>query len=132
MCIVRIIETRKGDVLSSGRWVYAQLNVGIACACLPTLGPLVPESVTLVTSLRGLLATFRTAFRSSSSGRTQGSGDAISDSMGTNGRKRYRNISEDGMDMAHLTEITRGNEPLEPIKNFPNDRITVQQDIDVV
>ena len=34
------------------------MNVGIACACLLTLGPLMPESVTLVTSLRGSVGNF--------------------------------------------------------------------------
>ena len=52
MSIIRVITTYKHDVVHDGQWCAAQVNVGIVCACLPTLG-------LIVTSIRDANAHFR-------------------------------------------------------------------------
>ena len=74
MCILRIVETLEGNADASSRWVAAQLNVGIICACLPTLMPALPRNVTIGDTLRSILASLRIASKHGtlrSSSRTQ-------------------------------------------------------------
>ena len=59
MCILRRIETYRGNAEASSKWVAAQLNVGIICACLPTLGPALPSSDHVKEVFRDLLASLR-------------------------------------------------------------------------
>ena len=42
--IIRVVTTYKAGILNDTQWAAAQVNVGIVCACLPTLGP-VPSIV---------------------------------------------------------------------------------------
>ena len=132
MCILRIVYTKRGNVDSSGQWVYAQLNVGIVCACLPTLRPVVPKSATVTTTIRNLISSLRSSLRTSASNRGPATDGQSNDASISNRNNRYRNISHDAIDKAHLTEAVGGSEPFDPKKSYPLGRITVQKDIEVV
>ena len=67
MCILRVIETYKGNADASSRWVAAQLYVGIICACLPTLRPALPGQITIGDALRKILTSLRIKSKSETS-----------------------------------------------------------------
>ena len=132
MCILRIIETQKGDIDTSERWVIAQLNVGIVCACLPTLGPVMPKNAAFAVTLQYLKTSLRRGSRPSGSNKSQASSGPCSDPSMSNKRNRYRNISETAIDESHLTEAIGGDGLFDSNKDYPLNRIVVRKDFDVV
>ncbi|KAK0513943.1 hypothetical protein JMJ35_003665 [Cladonia borealis] len=131
MCIIRVIETQRGSADTGGKWVIAQMNTGIVCACLPTLRPILPKRSTIATTFRDLITSFRTTNRSSGS-EGPGSPGATVGPVVNSRRNRYKNLTDDMVDYAHLTEAVGGDEPLDPKKDIPLNRIAIQQDVDVV
>ncbi|KAL8974142.1 MAG: hypothetical protein Q9197_001626 [Variospora fuerteventurae] len=123
MCILRIIYTERGSVDTSGRWVYAQINVGIVCACLPTLKPVIPKGGAVTTTVRILLSSIRSSLGSTGSGKGQAADGKSNDASVINRHDRYHNISRDTVDKAHLTQAIGGSEPFEPSQDYPMDKI---------
>ncbi|KAL8652639.1 MAG: hypothetical protein Q9210_002565 [Variospora velana] len=132
MCILRIIYTERGSVDTSGRWVYAQINVGIVCACLPTLKPIIPKGGAVTTTVRNLVSSIRSSLRSTGSGKGQTVDGKSNDASVINRHDRYHNISRDAVDKAHLTQAIGGSEPFEPSQDYPMDKIKVRHDVEVV
>lgn len=132
MCILRIIYTERGSADTSGRWVYAQINVGIVCACLPTLKPVIPKGGAVTTTIRNLLSSIRSSLRSTGSGRGQAADGKSNDASVINRHARYQNISRDAVDKTHLTQAIGGSEPFERSQDYPMDKIKVRHDVEVV
>ena len=132
MSIIRLIETEKGNALTNGLWGAAQLNVGIVCACLPTLRPIVPKSTILTTSFRNLITSLRARSISSGFRRTNGKGGPNSDPVMNDRHDRYRNMINDGVDKAHLTGAIGGSDRFRPENDYPLNGIMVRRDIDIV
>lgn len=131
MAIVRIIFTAQSGADASGQWVYAQINVGIVCACLPTLKPLVPKDRTVMITFRNAVSSILLSLKSAGpnfSTKVQAT-DGRKNSTSTGHRHdRYRNMSS----VAFLTEAVGGIEPFDPNRDFPMDKIRVRHDVDVV
>ncbi|KAL8947345.1 MAG: hypothetical protein Q9222_006364 [Ikaeria aurantiellina] len=132
MCILQIIYTAKGNVDSSGRWVYAQINVGIVCACLPTLRPVLPKKDAVSTTLRQLFSSIRSSMRSTGSDKSHAKAGRSHDASMITRHDRYQNLSKDAVDKVYLTEAVGNSEPLDPHRDYPMDKIRVRHDVDIV
>ncbi|KAL8961756.1 MAG: hypothetical protein Q9193_001736 [Seirophora villosa] len=132
MCILRIIYTERGSVETSSRWVFAQVNVGIACACLPTLKSVLPRSGTVSTTVRNLVSSIRSSLRSTGSGEGQPTNEQSNEASKINRHDRYHNISTDAVDKTHLTQAIGGSEPFEASQDYPMNKIKVRHDVEVV
>ncbi|KAL9012267.1 MAG: hypothetical protein Q9173_002959 [Seirophora scorigena] len=132
MCILRIIYTERGNVDTSARWVYAQINVGIVCACLPTLKPILPKSGTVSTTVRNLVSSIRSSLRSTGSGEGQPTNGQSNEASVINRHDRYHNISRDAVDKTHLTQAIGGSEPFKASQDYPMHKIKVRHDVEIV
>ncbi|KAI4185562.1 MAG: hypothetical protein L6R41_004042 [Letrouitia leprolyta] len=132
MAILRIVYTEGSNVEKQSRWVYAQINVGIVCACLPALKPIIPKSATVTTTLRQLISALRSSIQSVGS-TISPTGERIStDGSMANRHDRYKNLSVDAADKAYLTSAVGGSEHFDASRDYPMDKIRVRHDVDVV
>ena len=126
MTIIRIIETTRGDAITSGTWVIAQMNTGVVCACLPTLWPLIPKDETIRRGIQSLtsLITRVTTSRSTL-------GETTKQLKRTSKHPRYQAFDTDLADAAYLTKTSRGSDATEP-QDIPMDGIVVKHDVSVI
>ena len=126
MTILRIIETTRGDVNTSGTWVIAQINTGIVCACLPTLRPLIPRDEVIRRGIQSMASLIirTTTSRSTSSG-------TMKHSEPTSKHSRYRAFDNDQADATYLTKTSRGSDTIEPQGTEMNG-IVVRHDVSVI
>ncbi|KAI4198672.1 MAG: hypothetical protein LQ350_005144 [Teloschistes chrysophthalmus] len=135
MAILRIVYTVRGNVDSSGQRVNAQINVGIVCACLPTLKPIFPKNTAVTTAVRDIVFSIRSRLRStrpSQFSKDKATNGGINNASLVNREDRYKKMSGDAIDKAFLTEVTNGKELFGPNGDYPMDHIRVRDEVEVV
>ena len=124
-CILRIVQTEKEDILQSGYWVIIQQNTGIICACLPTLGLVLPARLLIWDSLR--------YFKSSRRLKNSASEDSTEAGLNAVDRwlRRYNSLNSDKVDKGLFTSSTAGGRPLRFESRFALNEIMVRTNMEV-
>jgi hypothetical protein len=124
-CILRIVQTEKENIFQSGYWVIIQQNIGIICACLPTLRPVLPAGTKIWESLR--------YFKSSPRLKNSASGDTTEASVTVANRwhRRYNSLNSDKVDKMFFTSSTASGRPLDSESVLALNEIRVRTDMEV-